>query len=717
MAKIQSFEKARLSAAEKIITAYEDSCKSPSTFRLEILEELAARTSGILESDYRNITGFARINEITKSMVDDVEVAIGQAGIPLSVALSSLSRVELDDIEIKKNGSVYTDFRLAKYLAKSVMHNYSVGKIIDPACGSSIVLAAIAEEYSILKDDVEGFVSNSLFGVDLSIEAIRGSLLSLSTFLSNPEQLERLASHFICANSLYLDSDGICSSFGVPDFEYVVGNPPWERVKPSRNEYARTIGINANYGEEIRCVLDGFEQHRINSTNRAKNLAVQYGLAGGVDLYRAFLNLNIKLCASDGSLCLYLPAGLIRSKTLAQTRSFLMEHYAKVGISVFSNRSKFFEIDSRFKFVLLFASRKRNAGSHSAVELQYCSADDESVYRSSRLMLEPDFFSDKSGELGAPEVRSSDELDLLKTIWHHSDRMFVHSEFGKVRPVRELDMTLDKALFLDAQTDGCIPIIEGRMVSQYRCGAKSYVSGSGRSAVWRNNPLGLPKLKPHYYIDPSSLSSDKLKRVSLTRVGYCDIAGQTNERAMQAAIIPAGIICGNKVPTIFFESRDTALLWLGIVNSFAFDWVLRRYITTTINHFILLNMPLPHIATNDLVATSIIENVERIISIEEIGKEWSFRERWDYATRRAAIDSLVLQAYGISWKQFELIVEDFPLVDRAFKGKGSPTFSLLKGICLNNEELIESVKAACRAGAAPYIQNEQYLSEAIGGRK
>lgn len=190
MAKIQSFEKVRLSAAEKIIAAYEDSCKSPSTFRLEILEQLAARTSGISEDDYRNITGFARVNEITKSMVDDVEVAIGQAGIPLSVALSSLSRVELDDIEIKKNGSVYTDFRLAKYLAKSVMQNYSVGKIIDPACGSSIVLAAIAEEYSNLKDDVEDFVSNSLFGVDLSIEAIRGSLLSLSTFLSNPEQLD-----------------------------------------------------------------------------------------------------------------------------------------------------------------------------------------------------------------------------------------------------------------------------------------------------------------------------------------------------------------------------------------------------------------------------------------------------------------------------------------------------------------------------------------------
>ncbi|MFR7732166.1 MAG: hypothetical protein ACLU7D_01660 [Collinsella sp.] len=42
-----------------------------------------------------------------------------------------------------------------------------------------------------------------------------------------------------------------------------------------------------------------------------------------------------------------------------------------------------------------------------------------------------------------------------------------------------------------------------------------------------------------------------------------------------------------------FGDFDHALLWLGIVNSFAFDWIVRRYITTTINFFILENLPFP----------------------------------------------------------------------------------------------------------------------------
>ena len=44
------------------------------------------------------------------------------------------------ELETKKKGSVYTDFRLAAYLAQTVMPGYSGGAILDPSCGSSILL-------------------------------------------------------------------------------------------------------------------------------------------------------------------------------------------------------------------------------------------------------------------------------------------------------------------------------------------------------------------------------------------------------------------------------------------------------------------------------------------------------------------------------------------------------------------------------------------------
>lgn len=65
---------------------------------------------------------------------------------------------------------------------------------------------------------------------------------------------------------------------------------------------------------------------------------------------------------------------------------------------------------------------------------------------------------------------------------------------------------------------------------------------------------------------------------------------------MLAALIPAGVVCGNKVPTVCFPddpTEDRLFLWLAIVNSIPFDWLLRRVLTTTINDFVLLSIALP----------------------------------------------------------------------------------------------------------------------------
>ncbi len=87
-----------------------------------------------------------------------------------------------------------------------------------------------------------------------------------------------------------------------------------------------------------------------------------------------------------------------------------------------------------------------------------------------------------------------------------------------------------------------------------------------------------------------------MKRVRNPRAGYCDIAGQTNERAMMSAAIPAGVVCGNKVPTIIFpgkEGEKRLYFFVGVTNSFVFDWILRRVLSTTVNYFLLFSLPMP----------------------------------------------------------------------------------------------------------------------------
>ena len=716
MAHPVTVESKRLEQACGLVDSFVNRHKDPSLARLSLLEAAACRYSGMPVDVYRATTGYDDGIDVDEGYVDGLVAAIDTCGIPAAMALASLARIEESEVETKRNGAVYTDFRLAKYLAATVASRYTGGPIIDPSCGTSIVLAACAGELGNQYGGVEVFVTQSLYGIDLSPLAIRGSLLALATYVRDETGLRLLVTHFACKDSLELGGS-IPGFFGLEAFGAVVGNPPWERVRPSRNEFAREHGVVVDYGTELSELPAGYEQHRDASRALSTRLSKAYGLKGGMDLYRAFLNLSMGICAQDGCVALYLPAGLIRSKSLAPVRSYIVGEFREVDISVFMNHARFFAIDSRFKFVLAVLEEKRGGTNGDGVHFRYCTADDEGVLVSSELMLDKSLFNDASGELGAPEVKTDAEAETLKRIWQHAERMANHRLFGGVQPMRELDMTLDKHLFKKHgrvdEAAAAMPLIEGRMVSQYRCGCKEYLSGAGRSAKWGAVPVGSSRISPQFYVEEADLDPTLASRTKRRRIGFCDIAGQTNERAMQAAFIPAGCACGNKVPTLLFDDDDAAMLWLGIVNSFVFDWVVRRYITTTINFFILENLPFPSIDPDGGLAQSIIGCVRRIIEMEDGDSGWSRDELWAYALERANLDALVFEAYGLDAGEMDAILADFPLVDQVnarLTDGLKPTIQLVRAHAMGDKGAMNEAKNACAQGAMPYVPNEHMRS-------
>ena len=716
MAHPVTVESKRLEQACGLVDSFVNRHKDPSLARLSLLEAAACRYSGIPVDVYRATTGYDDGIDVDEGYVDGLVAAIDTCGIPAAMVLASLARIEESEVETKRNGAVYTDFRLAKYLAATVASRYTGGPIIDPSCGTSIVLAACAGELGNRYGGVEAFVTQSLYGIDLSPLAIRGSLLALATYVRDETGLRLLVTHFACKDSLELGGS-IPGFFGLEAFGAVVGNPPWERVRPSRNEFAREHGVVVDYGTELSELPAGYEQHRDASRALSTRLSKAYGLKGGMDLYRAFLNLSMGICAQDGCVALYLPAGLIRSKSLAPVRSYIVGEFREVDISVFMNHARFFAIDSRFKFVLAVLEEKRGGTNGDGVHFRYCTADDEGVLVSSELMLDKSLFNDASGELGAPEVKTDAEAETLKRIWQHAERMANHRLFGGVQPMRELDMTLDKHLFKKHgrvdEAAAAMPLIEGRMVSQYRCGCKEYLSGAGRSAKWGAVPVGSSRISPQFYVEEADLDPTLASRTKRRRIGFCDIAGQTNERAMQAAFIPAGCACGNKVPTLLFDDDDAAMLWLGIVNSFVFDWVVRRYITTTINFFILENLPFPSIDPDGGLAQSIIGCVRRITEMEDGVDGWNRDELWAYALERANLDALVFEAYGLDAGEVDTILADFPLVDQVnarLTDGLKPTIQLVRAHATGDKGAMNEAKNACAQGAMPYVPNEHMRS-------
>lgn len=72
-----------------------------------------------------------------------------------------------------------------------------------------------------------------------------------------------------------------------------------------------------------------------------------------------------------------------------------------------------------------------------------------------------------------------------------------------------------------------LPLYEGRMIGQFDFSEKGWVSGKGRSAVWREIPWDEKVVEPQYLLSLSALQKSKLKayldHVKFTRPGYYQI--------------------------------------------------------------------------------------------------------------------------------------------------------------------------------------------------
>jgi hypothetical protein len=256
------------------------------------------------------------------------------------------------------------------------------------------------------------------------------------------------------------------------------------------------------------------------------------------------------------------------------------------------------------------------------------------------------------------------------------------------------------------------------MVQQFRFGAKVYVEGSGRRATWTPVPFGTSSIKPQFWIRRSDLPPATRERVDTVRAGFCDIAGQTNERSMMAAVIPAGVACGNKVPTVTFPNlpgEDALDLWCGMVNSFAFDWMLRRVLTTTVNYFLLQSVPLPPLLPSTLPGRGVAMDARQVATLSASGGDDTAMAA---AELRRNIDLACFRAYGLDGEDAALLLSDFPSLDRGEPPlPGERRSTVTRDFILSAVETPERkthaqrAQAALSLGARPYRPSQHADAE------
>lgn len=648
----------------------------PFEARLQLLEACSARFGGFDLSAFQTAFVIKSLSS-AKALVElaaPIAAAIEASPIHPALALSALARESLDETDRKNTGAYHTDFRLARRLAELAAPRLTHhSKVIDPACGAGILLAALS--IAVCGRDrakLSEWLANGVCAADLSRNSLRAAVLTLASLTDDVTALVTMRNRWLCGDSLLADTK-IWLKMAPNGFDAVIGNPPWEKVKLSRHEFLKSTGAERHYGSATTGIDEArFSAQRDEVANYSRNLLSRYpDLANGEpDLYIAFTALFLEICRPDGVVAALVPGGLIRSQGTQCVRMKLIESSASASISVLDNRARFFSIDTRFKFLAVaFVKLGSSKTKREPITLIHERGTPTGVETFGAAIIGRTTLMGVRKDLSLPEVKSQAEWKVFQKVAEAGCAWDDPTGGWSARFCREVDMTKERPHFMAKAAKGALPLVEGRMVHHHRFGVKGHASGTGRRAVWEANPIGGSKLSPQFWIDLSHVPLTNRDRALTPRVGFCDIAGQTNERSLMAAIIPPGVICGNKVPTIIFPddpSRERLLVWTAVANSFAFDWMLRRVLTTTVNYFLLQSIPLPRIAKDGLPWKKLASCASELIDLDTAGSNKATYERM--AHLRAEIDAEVAVAYGLEIDDVELMLADFPILDR-----GQPT--------------------------------------------
>jgi hypothetical protein len=497
----------------------------------------------------------------------------------------------------KSLGAYATHNAFATALARITLASVDRKKrltIVDPSVGAgNLLLAALEILGHGATDAARKRLVLGLHGVELDPRA--RELCCLLIWLAAADSgvtLNQVAANIQLGNALtrnwWREREG---------FDVLLMNPPWESL---RHEVAEDP-----QGERAATLA------RLSSPQPGTpGLPLLFTAQGTGDrnLFKTFVELAPHLVVPGGRLGALLPAAFASDAGLTELRERYLKQFEIARWTSYENRGGYFPIDSRYKFGLLAATRS-DKGTKSlsvrafAVEPDEVDAPHITLTRNDIVLIGRKYHI-------IPELVDARELDVLRAALRTGTPLFQGGMLGAVKYRREVDLSLGKSQFLHvrskrfrrvrdlefATTSGAtfVPLMEGRSVGAYDCFQKSWVSGSGRTAVWRENQAQqLSECYPQYLIAPAS---DLPPRVAL-----CDVTAATNTRTVIATRVPRTWRCGNTAPVLQFESELLSFAGLGIMNTLVFDWIARRMTSGNhLNKFILEGLVWPALSEADL---------------------------------------------------------------------------------------------------------------------
>ena len=586
------------------------------------------------------------------------------------------------NVERKNRGAFFTPYEFAYWVVSETAPNYSRNlQICDPACGSGVFLAAVVDYYVNIGalNSVEkrsAFIKNQLTGFDLDPRALLVTRLRLSIL--------SWVAHGSLLDSKLLQKDTLHSSEQDPaSFDWVIGNPPWDKLIFQEREFFGAIEpsifalktARERKPVYLRLLQDPdiatrWEKEKAEHHQYLDAIRCQYprlaSAKGHLDKYLVFVEWALSRLSQDGKISMILPNAFYGTTSAAQSREFLLRNGWLNRFWGFSNADKIFDASPGLRFCVI---ELRNS---EAAEQEFVAASFvpglEGVRTSALLQIPTKLLIEDGCRI--PEIHSEAEMKLWVSMKNSRLRIGDLLSKSNIQFYQELNMTLDSPRFetwrewSERFNEVGDPRLEP-LRTKFRNQRYLTVHEKGTFSSYE----AWLKDAPRYVCSEASLEAppegirQRAKLLELSkhwRLALRATIHATEARKVVAALLPPGTVVGNSALTESMPAEvqwEDRLLVLGLLNAKSTNWFASKYVATNLNQHILNAIPLPSLSTEqqEVIRLCAVGLTLFHIAQDDIVEEFPADLRSDFLDSnlrdasseelRALIDTTVEQAF------------------------------------------------------------------------
>ena len=545
-------------------------------------------------------------------------------------------------------------------------------RTLDPACGTGVFLISAMNAYSQameagIKNAHENGVSRAslrnmgvldyrekirqnMFGVDIDSGALEVTDVSLRLISSDTGEIENESSLGVSlrkGNSLisftgldgcadhrhYFSSSGSRSPFEWKKefreilesggFDFVVMNPPYERLKPNLAEFLRERLLTG----ERDIHLENFETYkqRLSEDVRYFRNSGEYQLSNRytIDTHRLFIERSLQLSREGGKIGFIVPSTILGDLSSYQLRSSFFRENKIRSVDDFPETSKMFNGVTQSVSILTL----ERGGVTKSFFAKFSLNDIEDAKSQTHIEIPTEKVEKIVGQsLSIPQVDKKG-WNLLSKL-HRQPSIASRSSFSVRRG--ELDLTLDRDCIVTGGSE--FRLIRGSNISRYTLRDKIGAEPEFVDVDRLQKKLG---------------RSSRAKHINQTRIACQQVSNRTQRWRLKFTSVPQNAILANSCNYIVGNGqtlKSHKYYLLGILNSELMNW---RFSLSNSNN---------HVSTRELTQLPIaVQEPETSHNLyKSLVKEV---KRFKPGTTSTTIEALVFALYGFSLSESKDILK------------------------------------------------------------